>query len=261
MDVYPQIAVSLGVVKAGVVSRAVAAGMRAGYQGCDLVVALDQDMAKEIARLSGKKVELLAPWPPEVRSVGEAKVAKALASRRWVYSGNLGRAHEFRTLLETQRLLEARGCDWELHFQGGGPVRGEAEALAAQLGLQRCRWTGYVEEEDLVPSLMAADVLIATQRPETRGLLWPSKLALMRHVGVPLVWVGPTEGAIAEWLRAQVTAKKFLVEPGESEALANWLEALPKGAASAVPLRAVQENVMAERQAGCDWWQARLTSV
>jgi hypothetical protein len=260
MDVYPQIAVTLGAVKEGCISRSVAAGMRMGYRGCDLLVALDEDMAAEISRLSGKPVAVLPPWPPEVAGVSTT-TRRPPACRRWLYSGNLGRAHEFRTLLEAQRLLEVRGSAWELHFQGGGPHRGEAEALAAQLGLRRCRWSGYVEDAGLLDSLLSADVLIATQKPETRGLLWPSKLALMRHLGIPIAWVGPTEGAIAEWLRAQ-PMPKLLVRPGQSEALADWLEALPvRDADTNESGAAVSEKIMAERRAGCDWWLARLRSI
>lgn len=257
MDVYPQIAVSLGVVKEGLVSRLVGAGMRLGYQGCDLLVALDGDMAAEISLLSGGPVRVLPPWPPAVTGVPKAK--NRSRNRRWVYSGNLGRAHEFRTLLEAQRLLETRGCDWELHFQGGGPLRAEAEAMAAELGLRGCQWSGYVAEESLLESLLSADVLVATQRPETRGLLWPSKLALMRHLGVPIAWVGPTAGAIAQWLREQ-PLPKLLAEPGDAESLADWLQGLPVAdRMSAEP--EVCENVMAERRAGCEWWLARLKTA
>ncbi len=75
-----------------------------------------------------------------------------------------------------------------------GPL---AQEYAGQLGLTRCDWRPYVPEEQLPASLLAADVLIVTQKPETCGLLWPSKLALVTALPRPILWVGPTDRAIA----------------------------------------------------------------
>lgn len=256
MDVYPQTAIALGAVKEGPHTKLVSWAMRFGYRGCDLLVALDDDMQTEIARFSGLSVEVLPPWPPEV--VEEPLPKQPSAGRCWLYSGNLGRAHEFDTLLRAQQILEKRGADWELHFQGGGAARAAAESLAASLGLQRCRWSGYAAESQLLASLMAADVLIATQRPETRGLLWPSKLALMKHLNIPIAWVGPDQGAIAIWLARQ-DVPVGLFAPGDAAALADWLEMLPTtgfGCETAV----IRERITADRKAGTEWWLRQLTS-
>lgn len=258
MDVYPQIALALGAVKDGLVVRLVAAGMRTGYRGCNLLVALDADMAAEISRVADRQVAVLPPWPPEVvhSPQSAAAVTGGHGSLRWLYSGNLGRAHEFETLLQAQGLLEARGLDWELHFQGGGPRRAEAEALSGELGLQKVRWSGYVPEEALLSSLLEADVLVATQRTATRGLLWPSKLALMRHLGLPIVWVGPEQGAVAEWLREQ-TVPLLVIAPGQARVLADWIAARPPRAAACAP-EDISEKVRTERLTGCIWWLEQL---
>ncbi|MDZ4290222.1 MAG: hypothetical protein U0984_19805, partial [Prosthecobacter sp.] len=256
MDVYPQTAIALGAVKEGLLTRLVANAMRFGYRGCDLLVALDGDMMAEIARSSGGLVHVLPPWPPDIAAAAVPRTPRTV--RRWLYSGNLGRAHEFETLLRAQQILEERGTDWELHFQGEGASRSAAQSLADRLGLQRCRWSGYVPEAELLASLMTADVLIATQKPETRGLLWPSKLALMKHLDIPIAWVGPVQGAIAEGLRREeVPAGMFA--PGDAAALADWLEKLPLCSSDCRP-GVIHERITAEREAGTQWWLRHLTS-
>ena len=93
---------------------------------------------------------------------------------------------------------------------------------ATQLGLQRCEWKGYVAQEGLISSLMGARLLVVTQRPATRGLLWPSKLAALEKLPRPILYVGPEEGAIAKRLLARGNAGVFA--PGQAEAVAHWIE-------------------------------------
>ncbi|MCB1209035.1 MAG: glycosyltransferase [Verrucomicrobiales bacterium] len=261
MDVYPQVAVALQALKNGVATRAVGAAMRYGYQGCDLLVGLDGDMAKEIAHVSGCPVSVLPPWPPAIEDSETIDPIEAgqKSRRRWLYSGNLGRAHDFTTLLEAQRQIEAEGLPWELHFQGGGPCRQAAISMAEEMGLKHCHWSGYAPDDELLSSLLGADVLIATQLPETRGLLWPSKLALMQQLDLPILWIGPTEGQIAQDLeRARTLAGVFA--NGDANAVVTWLKSLPPAAPRTNPA-VVQTRVAKLRAAGMAQWCAWLTPI
>lgn len=259
MDVYPQVAVALQAMKEGAVSRAVGKAMRHGYRGCDVLVGLDADMAAEIAHVSGCPVSVLPPWPSAINDA-ETKALPEIAPsarRRWLYSGNLGRAHDFATLLEAQRLIEAEGLPWDLHFQGGGPCRQAALSMAEELGLNHCHWSGYAPDDELLSSLLGADVLIATQLPETRGLLWPSKLALMQQLDLPILWIGPIEGQIARDLHATSHLAGVFAN-GDARAVVNWLKSLP-----AQPTRptsdVVQMRVEQLRTAGLAQWEVWLS--
>jgi glycosyltransferase involved in cell wall biosynthesis len=53
---------------------------------------------------------------------------------------------------------------------GEGPERGALEDLAAELGLARVRFTGYVHESDLGRFYAASDLLVHVARQETFGL-------------------------------------------------------------------------------------------
>jgi hypothetical protein len=201
------------------------------------VVVLDGDMG---ARLKGYGVEakVIAPWV--FRALIEARRVAGVeldgtygthgtdgtyggegAERVWLYSGNLGRAHEWRTLLDAQGLIEKAGGAWKLVFQGGGPARTGAREYAERLGLARCEWRDYVAEEQLPASLLAADVLIVTQKPETCGLLWPSKLALVTSLPRAILWVGPVDRAIARDLEGLPQAGIFA--PGDAAGVAKWI--------------------------------------
>ena len=180
------------------------------------------------------------------------------APRTWLYSGNLGRAHEYKDLLEAQRLLEASGAPWQLVFQGSGPCRNEAQALASQLGLKNCLWQPYAPSDQLLPSLLAADVLIASQKESLQGLLWPSKLALMTLTARPILWLGPTQGQIATDL-ATASPLNGLFSPGHPEAIAHWLSSLPpKDSANLPTQESIQSSAKYLRTQGLNLWANHL---
>jgi glycosyltransferase involved in cell wall biosynthesis len=236
MDVYPQVAVRLGALPDGLPSRLVAAAMRQGYRRCDLLVALDEDMRQVLANCGGTQIQILPPWPPPLHTLNPTPrvPTKPDAMRTWLYSGNLGRAHEYSDLLQAQLLLESQSAPWQLVFQGGGPCRNEAQAQAQKLGLKHCLWQDYVPEDQLLDSLLAADVLIATQKESLLGLLWPSKLAVMKQIHRPILWIGPPQGQIAADLRA-ASSVHGVFAPGMAGAIATWLVAMPWPNPKAVP--------------------------
>lgn len=183
----------------------------------------------------------------------------ATASQRtWLYSGNLGRAHEYKDLLEAQRLLESSGAPWQLVFQGSGPCRNEAQALASHLGLKNCLWQPYAPSDQLLPSLLAADVLIASQKESLQGLLWPSKLALMTLTARPILWLGPTQGQIAADLTA-ASPLNGLFNPGRPEAIAQWLSSLPPKDSTNLPTQeSIQTHAAHLRTQGLKLWANHL---
>ena len=252
MDLYPEIAVALGEVPAGWVSRMIARAMGWCYRRAARVVALDEDMAERV-RGYGVACAVIRPWvfasvlPQLAGARGEAD-----AEWTWLYSGNLGRAHEWETLLQAQALLEQRGTGVRLVFQGGGPARAAAQARAGALGLRQCVWTDYVAAAEVPASLLRAQVLAVTQLPAAQGLLWPSKLGLAMSLPRPILWVGPVDGAIARMLRALPSAGIFA--PGQEKAIADWLLARKEGA-SRTPVPAVFDAAAQRTVALAAWME------
>jgi glycosyltransferase involved in cell wall biosynthesis len=253
MDVYPEIASALGEIRAGsLVARITGCLVGRAYRRCARVVALDADMAGVLQK-HGVEPEIIRPWV--FRSILEQPAPEVVPETpwTWIYSGNLGRAHEWETLLRAQQLLEQRGAGVRLIFQGGGPSWPLARARAAELGLQFVEWRGYAPEAELRSSLLGGQVLVATQRPEVRGLLWPSKLALLRSLPRAIAFVGPSEGDIAAELCALPHAAVFA--PGDAAALAVWLQARRENGTVGQPA-----DASAEREAALAAW-VRLVST
>lgn len=253
MDVYPEIAVALGEIRAGsLVSKVTGWMMGRAYRRCAKVVALDSDMAGVLAKYRVQP-EIVRPWV--FRTILELPERAVEQDRQWtwIYSGNLGRAHEWETLLLAQQILEQRGVDARLLFQGGGPSWPLAQARAAELGLHNIEWRGYVPEEELRTALLRGHALVATQRPEVQGLLWPSKLALMRSLARPVAFVGPVGGAIAAELRAYPHAASFA--PGDAAGLAGWIEMRRSGGGYGIPA-----DPRRERQEAIEVWRELVSA-
>lgn len=222
MDLYPDIAVALGEVRKVTLFRIIDSVMGWCYRRVTRVVALDADMAALIKR-HGVDSEIVRPWviTPMPHTIAANDPPAHATECDWMYSGNLGRAHEWETLLDAQALLEQRGSNHRLVFQGGGPSWPKARERAELLGLQRVEWRGYAQEDRLVESLLEAQCLVVTERPEVKGMLWPSKLALMLALPRPILYVGPRDSAIASQLGRLQHAGVF--EPGDAAGVAGWL--------------------------------------
>ena len=236
MDVYPEIAVELGEVRRGsLVAKFTGWLMGRAYRRCAKVVALDADMAARL-RKHGVEPVCIRPWVPKAVLDQSAPDVQPDAEWTWIYSGNLGRAHEWETLLRAQQWIEQRGVDARLVFQGGGPSWPAAQARAAELGLRRCEWRGYAAENELSSSLLRCRALVVSQLPAAQGLLWPSKLALVMSLPRSILFVGPVDGAIAAELRRFPHAGIF--SPGDADAVAEWIAARRSGGEIGTPLDA-----------------------
>ena len=263
MDVYPEVAVALGELRAGsFVHRTVRAAMRWAYDKCTAIACLDDDMVHALGLRSDPRAFISTPWPPPSLALPRAWPVPDQTRVRCLYSGNLGRAHDYETLLRAQRRLEDAHAPFDLVFQGGGPCREAAMEMAADLRLEHCHWLDYVPEEQVIESMLQSHVLIATQKVETRGLLWPSKLAPMLVLPRAIVWVGPTEGAVANLIRQHRGSHGIFV-PGNDEQLARWLmdsrETLLQSRSAS--LEALGHALERLREDSLDVWRVRLDSM
>jgi colanic acid biosynthesis glycosyl transferase WcaI len=225
MDLYPDLALALGEIPQGLLSAFLKKGMHRAYHSCRKVVALEADMQDYFAAHYDTSAVIITPWPAVQHELdAQAFPMEMKPEWTWLYSGNLGRAHEFETLLEVQSLLEEEEVPATLVFQGGGVGLVRVRERVEQLGLKRCLIREYVPEEKLITTLLEADILVATRRPETRGMLWPSKLALLQGLWKPLLWVGDTQGHLASVLKKRKKTGVFF--PGETVLIKDWLVAM-----------------------------------
>lgn len=139
------------------------------------------------------------------------------------YSGNLGRVHEFATVLEAAVQLVERE-DVVFLFIGGGHQRGALKAEAARRGLTNVQFRPYQPRERLAQSLGACDAHLVTLRPEFEGLVLPSKFYGIIAAGRPVLFVGAADGEIAGLVNEARCGQTFAV--GDAQALAQCLRGL-----------------------------------
>lgn len=136
------------------------------------------------------------------------------------YSGNMGRAHEFETVIEAARLLRGHG-DISFVWIGDGVQRKWLEREARRWGLANFVFKPYQPRDRLLESLSLPDVHLISLLPVLEGLIVPSKFYGVAAAGRPVLFVGDTDGEIAAAVRRHECG--YSMEPGDSKALARYI--------------------------------------
>ncbi|MCA9314979.1 MAG: glycosyltransferase family 4 protein [Planctomycetes bacterium] len=204
-DLYPDVAVALGVVRPGGLQRVLARLSARLLRRADAVVVLDEAMGETVARLRGhgERLEVIANWAdgeavrPVPASTSRTRAGLALPDGTvlLVYAGNFGRAHTFDALLEALGQAERERLPIATLFSGGGAQAALVKQGASKLASVTVQ--SYVPREDLSDVLAAADVHVITLKPEVDGLLAPSKLAGALAAGRPVLAIARESGALA----------------------------------------------------------------
>ena len=126
------------------------------------------------------------------------------------YSGNLGRAHEFDTILGATKLVP------EVRFLviGGGARLAEVKKNAPE----NVEFRPYQPREILSQSLSAADVHLVSLQPQLEGLIVPSKFYGILAVGRPVLFIGAPDGELARLIDEHRCG--VVVQPGDVGGLA-----------------------------------------
>jgi colanic acid biosynthesis glycosyl transferase WcaI len=232
-DVFPEVASLLG---ANPLPRWLDRGLRrardASLRAATMNVAIGERMREHFAArgIPQAKLCVIENWadPEAVRPKPAA--ASSLRSKlglldRFVvgYSGNLGRAHEFETLLGAAKLLSDDPRFVFLMIGGGAKMDALKKAVAAN-GLNSFRFLPYQPRAALEDSLAAADVHIVSLIPALEGLIVPSKLYGILAAGRPVTFIGDPDGDVSRVIaRAQCGRS---VQMGDFVGLASLLKEL-----------------------------------
>jgi len=224
-DVYPEVAEELGVLPRGsAISNLLRRISTQSLVRGDAVVAIGRCMASRLTArgISYAKISIIPNWAPPIQSVDRAnnpfRRAHGLEGQFVVvYSGNMGLAHDFDTVLDAADSL--RGQRIVFLFIGEGPRRMEVEAAAHLRRIDNIRFLASQPADKLSESLSAGDAHLVTMRPNLCGLVVPSKIYGVLAAGRPCLFVGPADSEAARLL--QETDSGFVVAPGQSAQLAS----------------------------------------
>jgi glycosyltransferase involved in cell wall biosynthesis len=186
MDLYPDIAIALGIPVAGWTALLLDFPRRRA----DAVIVPGDCM----------KARLLRHGVPEDRiSVAENWADGQMISPlpfpacgplRILYSGNLGLAHDVATIRDVMDRL-AGLPDFLFVFAGGGLKRKVLIRFCQELGITNVSFRSYVRQQDLGASLAECHVGLVTQEPATVGAVVPSKIYGLMAAGRPVLYIGP----------------------------------------------------------------------
>jgi glycosyltransferase involved in cell wall biosynthesis len=226
-DIFPEVASYLDAAPLPATLDAVLRRLRdASLHAARLNVVLGSRMYEYIASrgIGPKRIRIIENWAdadviePIAPAASRCRQALGLSKRFVVgYSGNLGRAHDYRTILDAASKLAS---EKEIAFlmTGGGTNMTRLRDEATSRGLTNLIFQPYQPRERLSDSLSAADVHMACLLPALEGLIVPSKFYGILAVGRPVLFIGDPDGELARIIR--LTRCGAVVPCGDSTALA-----------------------------------------
>jgi glycosyltransferase involved in cell wall biosynthesis len=161
------------------------------------------------------------------------------------YSGNLGRVHEFETILGAAERLTANADSIAFVFIGGGAQLQMVEDEVRSRRLPNVQFRPYQERAGLSFSLGVGDVHLVSQRPEVEGYVFPSKLYGILAAGRPVVFVGDSKGEIGALVEREGIG--VALQQGDAAGLADQLLRLAHDVALREAMGARARALLCER--------------
>lgn len=232
-DIFPEVATRLGV---NLLPRPVDWLLRLcrnfSLRSARLNIVLGERMWDQVVKLgvAPARIKVIENWaethPPSSKPVAasELRLRLGLADKFVIgYSGNLGRAHEFQTLIGAAEIL---GHDASIVFLmiGGGAGMEQLARLVSQRQLRNFLFLPYQPRDSLPDSLAASDIHWVSLRPSLEGLIVPSKFFGILAAERPIVFIGDPEGELARIIRSAECG--CVVSVGDVGGLVEALQAL-----------------------------------
>lgn len=227
-DVYPELAEEVGVIKKNsLLARSLRMFSTWALRKQDKIVAVGRCMRDRIIRrgVEASKIDVIPNWS-SVQTVAPEDVRKMRERLGWtkkfiaLYSGNIGLAHDFETVIGAAKLLEGEGV--QMVFAGEGPRLDEVRT--ATKGMPQVVFLPPQTKEDLSAFLAAADVHVVSVRAGMEGLVVPSKTYGILAAGRPVMYVGSADSEIAKLLGESGAGLVF--PNGDARGLADTLTEL-----------------------------------
>src|SRR5450631_1616978 len=227
-DIYPEIAVELGVpLFKGPIAYGVCYWRDRSLKSAAVNVVVGEGMAERLMKRGVRPDQIrvihnwiddadIIPIPPEQNQL---RKVWGLEDKFVVgYSGNLGRAHEFDTIMAASELLRHDPRIVFL-FIGSGHLHDQLAKLVQSRGLaSHFRFLPYQKRAQLKYSLAVPDLHWLSLKPALEGLIVPSKFYGIAAAGRPTIAITAADGEIANLVRLNKCG--CVIEPGDGEKLA-----------------------------------------
>lgn len=235
-DIYPEVAAELGVpLVKGAIGNAIATMRDRSLKAAAANVVVGERMrGLLVARgIASDKISLIPNWcddrelVPVPHEENPLRAEWGLQDKFVVgYSGNLGRAHEFDTVLQAAKQLKGRRDIVFLMIGGGHQVAELAELVKRERIEDLFYFVPYQPRERLKYSLGVADVHWISLQPRLEGLIVPSKVYGIAAAGRPIIAITAKDGEIARMINGFGCG--IVVEPGAAGELVAALDRLSR---------------------------------
>jgi colanic acid biosynthesis glycosyl transferase WcaI len=208
-DLFPEIAGALNIAGVGIVEKGIRHLRNRALRMAFRNIVIGEHMAERLRTegIPAQSIRVIHNWADGVTIRPIAHRDNPLRAdwnlqRKFVvgYSGNLGRAHEFQTILESAERL-AGSPTIRFLFIGDGAQLNALQQEVRRRGLINILFQPYQPRDRLSYSLGAADLHLVSLRPELEGLIVPSKFYGIAAAGRPVLFMGSPTGEIAQILR------------------------------------------------------------
>lgn len=216
-DLFPEVAAPLAsqAPKARFPLKPLMAQRDRTYQKADAVVAISEDMRDYLVQhgVARNRIKLIPNWciPPTLQGVETSENSLRSAwglKNKFVagYSGNLGRAHDYRTFLDAILRLQDHPNICFL-FVGSGAMQEQLRRELPEAAQGRVLFKPYQPIEQLAQSLSVPDVHLISLRSSQSRFVYPSKYYGVLAVGRPVLLVGDPACGMAREMEQQRIGK------------------------------------------------------
>jgi colanic acid biosynthesis glycosyl transferase WcaI len=225
-DIYPDLAVALGKLRAGWPTRLLRRAMFAVYRRADRVVVLSRDMQELLcdSGVSADRIVCVPNWVdteviyPE-KEDNRFRKQHGLDDRFVVmYSGNMGLCQRLEDLIEAADRLRDQSRIIFLLI-GEGVKKRELQETVGSRQLTNVMFLPYQPKSQLADSLSAADLHLVPLDPRIASYLMPSKLYGILASGSAVATIAPAHCELAQIVQEQQVG--IVVPPESPQALAD----------------------------------------
>ena len=208
-DLYPEVAVGLGVTMPGVGYRVLQWCRDRSMRGAAMNVAIGGRMAEYIhdRGVSREQIAVIHNWS-DGQCIRPLPPFDNVLRQEWGltgkfvvgYSGNMGRGHDFGTILSAAKALEDQP-DVVFLFIGAGHQLSLIDEQVRAHDLLNVMLRPYQPASQLTESLSVPDVHLVSLKPMLENFMVPCKFYGVAAAGRPTIYIGDVTGEIPAILR------------------------------------------------------------
>jgi glycosyltransferase involved in cell wall biosynthesis len=215
-DIQSGLAAGLGMVKFGLLLRAMRIVERIVFNRVDGLLVLSEDMRTRLRHMGVQSpIDILPIWvdsttiQPQRHREGKAPVL--------LYSGNLGRKQGLDQIINLAERLAASRPEIEIVIRGAGSEHAGLSAALSGRNLPNVRLEDLVPRERLADGLADGDIHLVPQNPDGADFAVPSKIYSILAAGRSFVTTASPGSAL--WRLTAETAACICVPPNNAAAL------------------------------------------